>query len=860
MPLSRLSRLFLLLLLSIGLGYAVFEDGGVLTWGWNVCLLIAGLVSVAYWILTPANEPTPPLGPWVEKALFLLPAYVVFQLVPLPFFLLKILSPARARLTENLAAVMPRPEFVPFSVAPSTTDSYLLRLAGYLIVFLFVREITRRTRHDWPWISFAPLIVIGVLEALLGLSQSGAGTDVTGTYANKNHFAGLLEMILPGTIACGITFVKAGDGPLSLPRTLAGGALFAAAASMFVAIVYSLSKMGFAAALCGLLAMVILAAATGRSTRTKSLAVAGLVAILLGAFVFLPSDQVINGLGNLSADNTAEGRISTGHDTLRLLADYPFFGSGLGTYGSAFIQYQTSNGDVAFINAHNDYLQLLAELGLLGFILLAGWVAPTFIRACRTAITGPGLNTRYMALGCVGGMVAIGVHSLADFNLYIPANAMVLVWIAGITAGLSPESVSLGNARSTDSRFPVRSIMLALSCVVIVFATGWLVYEAKFRGISEAERWFCRFGICDIDSVLAAETAAPQKNPEPALQPTLWEAVSRDPSTPGRWSDLGDSLYRSGQLDKARRCFSNALALGPHVPPILLDAAEFYQQIGEEDHALELTSRALAQTVVFASPIFDWFEAAKLPVPHVLAHGLPQQADVYRAYLRFVKDHGETGGTKEIWNDVLSHGYADDSLARDYVNWVYGRGEYEAAAEAWAAYLGDRGQGYLTSNRIFNGDFESEISQLALDWSINTRDGIEIERDGDTKHSGKYSLRIRLAGKDNLTSLPVSQRAVVAPALYRFEAYLKTQDLSTDQGISLHLSDPEGTSHLNVTTVPLLGTNDWRKFSAEICVMPPTKLIAINLVRRASLKFDSLIKGTFWIDSVSLSKLRPNCL
>src|ERR1019366_7820259 len=97
----------------------------------------------------------------------------------------------------------------------------------------------------------------------------------------------------------------------------------------------------------------------------------------------------------------------------------------------------TTNGDVAFVDAHNDYLQLLAELGLVGFALLACWAIPIFAAAYRTATGDQDLNTRYVAVGCVGGMVAIGIHSLADFNMYLPANAMVLVWIAGIAAGIS---------------------------------------------------------------------------------------------------------------------------------------------------------------------------------------------------------------------------------------------------------------------------------------------------------------------------------------------------------------------------------------------------------------------------------------
>ena len=861
--LSRASRpalpaLLSIGLLSIGLGYAIFEDGGVDTWGWNTCLLVVGLVAAAYWLLTPARELAPALNPWVGRALFLLPCYVLLQLIPLPFFLLKILSPARARLVESLGAVMPRPEFASLSIAPTTTDSYLLRLVGYILVFLLVRETTRRTSQEWPWISFAPLVLIGALEAALGLAQSGQEGGSVGTYASKNHFAGLLEMILPATIAWGITLVKEdGYRPPSLLRTLSGCALFGGATAMFVAVIDSQSKMGFLAVLSGPLAMAALALSAGRSVRGKWFGAAGLAVILLVAIVFLPSNQVISGFGSAATDSTGEGRLPVAQDTIRLVADFPLFGSGVGTFGSAFTKYQSTNGDVAFIDAHDDYLQLLAEFGLLGFAILACWVIPVFLKAYRTATDDPDLDPRYLALGCIGGMVAIGIHSLGDFNLYLPANAMVLVWIGGIAAGLPEAFKSATSAKTRSVPFPRTPLIVALSCALMAFAAGSLLFESKPQPSATRESLFCHFGICDIDSVLAVETAVPSGPPKVASLSTLLEALRRDPASPGRWSDLGEAFNQVRKTELARRCYTNALALGPNIPPILLGAAQFYQKLGDKSHALELASRALAQTQIYTNAIFDWFEAAKLKVSDIVSQGLPQDPSVYRAYLRHLWDYARLADSSQAWKVALARGFIDDQSARDYVNRIYGTGDYESAAEIWATYLGDRAQGYRRSNWIFNGDFESEISPIPLDWSINRSDEIEVERDPETKHSGKYSLRIKLGGKENLTGIPVSQRAVVTPGRYHFEAYVKTQDLTTDQGISLRIAD--GASHINWTTEPLLGTHDWRKFSTDFCVVPKTKLISLNLVRQPSLKFDSLIKGTLWMDSVSLTKLSPNC-
>lgn len=91
--------------------------------------------------------------------------------------------------------------------------------------------------------------------------------------------------------------------------------------------------------------------------------------------------------------------------------------------------------------AHNDYLQLLAELGVLGFLIVAAGAFWITRRAVRGAVGLQDPEKRYFALACAGALAAILLHSTVDFNLYVPANAMVLLWIAGMTAGLDTGSV-----------------------------------------------------------------------------------------------------------------------------------------------------------------------------------------------------------------------------------------------------------------------------------------------------------------------------------------------------------------------------------------------------------------------------------
>jgi len=122
-------------------------------------------------------------------------------------------------------------------------------------------------------------------------------------------------------------------------------------------------------------------------------------------------------------------------ETLPLIATYPVFGCGLGGFETAFREFKISEPLFRDDYAHNDYLQYLAELGTVGF-LLAALLIVTLFRAAAHAASRPEPETCWLGLATTGAMTAILLHSLADFNLYIPANAMSLAWITGIASGL----------------------------------------------------------------------------------------------------------------------------------------------------------------------------------------------------------------------------------------------------------------------------------------------------------------------------------------------------------------------------------------------------------------------------------------
>jgi O-antigen ligase len=127
-----------------------------------------------------------------------------------------------------------------------------------------------------------------------------------------------------------------------------------------------------------------------------------------------------------------EGRIGIWKDTLRLIRDFPLLGSGLGTFELLYRGYQTAVVSSNVDHAHNDYLEFASDTGVIGAALLFLPILYLLARMVISFLDDPRSYRRAVTLGCIGSTTAILLHSVTDFNLQIPANALVFAVVLGI--------------------------------------------------------------------------------------------------------------------------------------------------------------------------------------------------------------------------------------------------------------------------------------------------------------------------------------------------------------------------------------------------------------------------------------------
>src|SRR2546425_3301360 len=177
--------------LSLIFAYAVFQSGGIVAADWDRCMVGLGLLVLVYFRFTSKDDLAPPLQWWLRWPPLLLIGFIALQLVPLPIWFLRSVSPARAALLQSLDQVLPGTRSATISVFPSATLAHLLRVAAYIVVFVMARELAWRTLER-RWLIIAPIVIIAGAEAVLGVLQYDASsTPVSaahGTYVIRNHF------------------------------------------------------------------------------------------------------------------------------------------------------------------------------------------------------------------------------------------------------------------------------------------------------------------------------------------------------------------------------------------------------------------------------------------------------------------------------------------------------------------------------------------------------------------------------------------------------------------------------------------------------------------------------------------------
>jgi O-antigen ligase len=335
------------------------------------------------------------------------------------------------------------------SFYPYATKIELLKAVAYLLVFFLAVESFGTLKEWQSFVWF--LVVLGSFVSLLAIVQHFTfngrlywfralpqGVVPFGPFVNHNHFAGFVEMTSPPGLAMLLAGAVRRDKLLLLIllSVLPIGAL-----------ALSASRGGIISFLIEFVLLTVLV--YRKDDAKRQLLMAGglaLVAVVLALWLGL-GWTVERFERSTPGDLSRDRRVSIYRDTWKIVGSHPWTGTGLGTLQAVFPRYESYYDGFVVDHAHNDYLELLAETGLIGGLCMLGFVGLLVWQGLSNLRLANSPASRSLYSGALVGCIGLLIHSMVDFNLHIPSNALLFLLLAAMaTSGVAAKRESFPQA------------------------------------------------------------------------------------------------------------------------------------------------------------------------------------------------------------------------------------------------------------------------------------------------------------------------------------------------------------------------------------------------------------------------------
>lgn len=408
--------------------------------GWMALPTLLAVVGFAAFAGAPRSLVAPGTR-WALVALAVLAASGAVGLVPLPPETWLALpgrtgyAPAVDALRDPAIGLAT----LPISMAPAATLRGLLLIGSAASIFLAVLILDRVQRT----LLIGALLALGIFQVLLGVAQIALGgasivtpefaghVRASGTFVNKNHFASLLAMLLPFALFALLDSAMRAQRSESDRKPLRVALWLTASGLLAAGIVLSMSRAAYAATLVVLCFTAALHVATTRrrASHRRRLMILGAAGALAGIVLLVSSDFLIRAIGDPAAVRSLSARAQMTEAGWRgAVALFPL-GSGLGSFGAVFPHFQPVQLQGFVEHAHNEYVQILFELGAGGLLFLAAAALASWTLARRAWRSVDTLGRGHAALL---GALALALHAWLDFPTRIPGVAFVFTALVAL--------------------------------------------------------------------------------------------------------------------------------------------------------------------------------------------------------------------------------------------------------------------------------------------------------------------------------------------------------------------------------------------------------------------------------------------
>ena len=335
-------------------------------------------------------------------------------------------------------------------------------------------------------------------------------------------------------------------------------------------------------------------------------------------------------------------------------------------------------------------------------------------------------------------------------------------------------------------------------------------------------------------------------------------SLSLDPRSADTWLGLAGAYEIEGDLPAARKAFLQAKRVYPQSAEASWRYGNFLLRQGELAAAFAEIHHAVAVDPKRAAEALSRCWRVDPDIQRILDSVLPADGAVYLDAIRELDDDAEIGPALVVWSRLVSiHPRLRMQDVMPFTDMLLFAQRPTDARRVWqeaAALSGAVSTGDPTGSVVWDGGFETGVTGGGFSWSFGSQSsGVQVALDAKEKHSGHQSLQLGFDGKHNISFADICHLAIVEPATsYRFSAWVRTQSLTTDQGVRFRL-DWLADGHSNfIETSEVHGTQPWTQLETPWTATTGVRQVRVCVARDPSDLYGSRIHGTAWVDDVSL--------
>ena len=414
----------------------------------------------------------------IPLCLFLL--YLLIQIMPLPSLIVKMISPASYLLQEASSNMT-------ISIHPRATLLEFFRYSTYVLFYVFAVQILSDKNLLKKSIfiitvfgailAFSSILQFYLTDLALWFRHAPEKATIMGPYINRNHYAGLMEMIFPVALALFLFHKPRTDdssffqGIVEIFKQekanihiLIGTGTLLIVTSIFV----SLSRGGMISICIGLLLFLGLSFKK-KASQKSSILIISIVIIAGFSISWFGWGTISDRFAKVKTSDGATdigGRLEPWEDSKKIIRDFTVTGSGFGTFKDIYPSVQTIDGKSDLQHAHNDYIELMTEGGAIGFLLVFSFLATLFYKTYKSFILRKDAYSIYIYIGSITGMISILIHSFSDFNMHVGANGLWFALLAALAVSASNTRLRVKNIAT--NLLPVKSTRIKHTSFAIV--------------------------------------------------------------------------------------------------------------------------------------------------------------------------------------------------------------------------------------------------------------------------------------------------------------------------------------------------------------------------------------------------------